>query len=61
MKGKVVGVASFQFVKGQNLNFAVSSESIRELEYSKATLSVSEWTFSRSDQKPRLAAELCRK
>ena len=61
MKGKVVGVASFQFVKGQNLNFAVSSESIRELEFNKAALSVSEWTFSRSDQKPRLAAELCRK
>ena len=61
MKGKVVGVASFQFLRGQNLNFAVSSQSIRELKVNSSALSLSEWTFSRSDQKPRLAAELCRK
>ena len=61
MEGKVVGVASFQFLRGQNLNFAVSSQSIRELKVNSSALSLSEWTFSRSDQKPRLAAELCRK
>jgi tetratricopeptide (TPR) repeat protein len=61
MKGKVVGVASFQFLQGQNLNFAVSSKSIRNLKIKKIAQSLSEWTFSRSDQKPRLAAELCRK
>lgn len=61
MKGNVVGVASFQFLQGQNLNFAVSSKSIRELKIKKTVQSLSEWTFSRSDQKPRLAAELCRK
>jgi tetratricopeptide (TPR) repeat protein len=61
LKGKVVGVASFQFLKGQNLNFAVSSKSIRDLKIKAAAQSLSEWTFSSSDQKPRLAAELCRK
>ncbi|MDX1708845.1 MAG: tetratricopeptide repeat-containing serine protease family protein, partial [Desulfobacterales bacterium] len=61
MKGKVVGVASFQFLQGQNLNFAISSQSISELKIQKTARSVSEWTFSRSKQKPRLAAELCRK
>jgi tetratricopeptide (TPR) repeat protein len=61
MKGKVVGVASFQFLQGQNLNFAVSSKSIRNLKIKATAQSLSEWTFSSSDQKPRLAAELCRK
>jgi tetratricopeptide (TPR) repeat protein len=61
MEGRVVGVASFQFLHGQNLNFAVSSQSIRELKVNSSALSLSEWTFSRSDQKSRLAAELCRK
>jgi tetratricopeptide (TPR) repeat protein len=61
MKGKVVGVASFQFLQGQNLNFAVSSKSIRNLKVKATAQSLSEWTFSSSDQKPRLAAELCRK
>lgn len=61
MKGKVVGVASFQFLRGQNLNFAVASKSIRDLKIKASAQSISEWTFSSSDQKPRLAAELCRK
>ncbi len=60
MKGRVVGVASFQFLRGQNLNFAVSSKSIRTLKIKAAAQSLSEWTFSSSNQKPRLAAELCR-
>jgi S1-C subfamily serine protease len=31
MKGEVVGVVSFQFVQGQNLNFSVSGERVRKL------------------------------
>ncbi len=61
MQGKVVGVASFQFLRGQNLNFAVSSRSIKDLKIKTTAQSLSEWTFGRSKQKPRLAAELCRK
>jgi tetratricopeptide (TPR) repeat protein len=61
MKGKVVGVASFQFLRGQNLNFAIASKSIRDLKVKASAQSLSEWTFNTSDQKPRLAAELCRK
>ncbi|MGD2099895.1 MAG: tetratricopeptide repeat-containing serine protease family protein [Desulfobacterales bacterium] len=61
MNGKVVGVASFQFLRGQNLNFAVAGKSIRNLKIKASAQSLSEWTFSTSNQKPLLAAELCRK
>jgi TolA-binding protein len=61
LRGRVVGVASFQFLRGQNLNFAVAGKSIRDLKIKVSAQSLSEWTFSISDQKPRLAAELCRK
>ncbi len=61
MAGKVVGVASFQFLQGQNLNFAIASKSIFNLKTDTSGQSISEWTFNQSNQKPRLAAELCRK
>jgi len=61
MEGKVVGVATFQFLQGQNLNFAVSGNSILDLKTEKPGQSLSEWTFSQSNQKPRLAEEMCRK
>lgn len=61
MEGKVVGVATFQFLQGQNLNFAISGNSILDLKVDKPGQSLSEWTFNQSNQKPRLAEELCRK
>ena len=61
MKGKVVAVATFQFVQGQNLNFAIASQSIRELQTNPSGQSLSEWTFNQSNQKAALAEELCRK
>ncbi len=61
MEGKVVGVASFQFLQGQNLNFAVSGKSILELKTDTPGQSLSEWTFNQSNQKARMAEELCRK
>jgi len=61
MTGEVVGVATFQAVVGQNLNFAVSAKSILNLEDEKKRKTLSEWTYARSENKPRLAAELCRK
>ena len=61
MSGKVLGVATFQYLQGQNLNFAVSSKSISELKDKLHTLSISEWTYNLSKQKPKLAAEMCQK
>jgi tetratricopeptide (TPR) repeat protein len=61
LKGQVVGVATFQFIRGQNLNFAVSGKSALTLKPSGPGLALSRWTFNKSLQKPRLAEELCRK
>ena len=61
MEGKVVGVATFQFVQGQNLNFAISGKSILDIKTVKPGQALSEWTFRTSNQKPILAGELCRK
>jgi tetratricopeptide (TPR) repeat protein len=61
MEGKVVGVATFQFVQGQNLNFAISGNSILELKSDRPGKTISEWTFGTSNKKPILAGELCRK
>lgn len=61
MEGKVVGVASFQFLQGQNLNFAISGKSILDLRTKKSGQTLSEWTYRISNQKPRLAGEMCRK
>lgn len=61
MKGKVVGVATFQMIRGQNLNFAVSVTSVKELKPVKAGMSMSLWTFNNSLHQPGLAEKLCRK
>ena len=61
MEGQVVGVASFQFLQGQNLNFAISGKSILDLKTNKPGRTLSEWTYRISNHKPRLAGELCRK
>ncbi len=61
MHGKVIGVVSFISVSGQNLNFAVAGQSVLNLKAEKTTKTMSEWTYSVSRQKPRLAAELCKK
>jgi Tfp pilus assembly protein PilF len=61
LQGKVVGVASFQFLQGQNLNFAIAGNSILDLKADKPGQSLSEWTFNQSNQKSRLAEEMCRK
>ena len=61
MEGRVVGVASFQFLQGQNLNFAISGKSILDLKTNNPGQTLSQWTYRISNQKPRLAGELCRK
>lgn len=61
MDGEVVGVASFQFLQGQNLNFAIAGQSILELEPLRGSQTLSEWTYQSATDKSRLTAELCRR
>jgi len=60
LKGQVVGIATFQMVRGQNLNFAVSAKSVRKLKPVKAGMSMPLWTFNNSLHQPGLAEKLCR-
>jgi len=60
LKGQVIGVATFQMVRGQNLNFAVSVKSVRKLKPVKAGMSMPLWTFNNSLNQPGLAEKLCR-
>lgn len=50
MNGKVVGVAFFQIVNGQNLNFAIPSDNILAL-VDKRPLTIAEWTEATSREK----------
>jgi len=61
MDGKVIGVVSFISAPGQNLNFAVAGQSVLNLRNEKTAQTMSEWTYSVSKEKPRLAAKLCKK
>ncbi len=61
MKGQVIGVATFQFIRGQNLNFAVSGKQVLELQAEGPSQALAAWTYNRSQQKPKLAEELCRR
>ncbi|MBW2603389.1 MAG: tetratricopeptide repeat protein [Deltaproteobacteria bacterium] len=60
MRGKVVGVASFQATRGQNLNFAVSSKGILDLKQSETPKTLSEWTYDIKMRTPKLVEKLCK-
>jgi tetratricopeptide (TPR) repeat protein len=60
-KGQVIGIATFQFIQGQNLNFAVTAQQIMALKKFANAKSVSEWTFDHLGSQPRAAEELCQK
>jgi tetratricopeptide (TPR) repeat protein len=60
-KGEVVGIATFQFIQGQNLNFAVAARQIMGMRKFGAPKTVSEWTFEHMGNKPRMAQALCEK
>lgn len=60
MRGKVVGVVSFQAAMGQNLNFAVSSKGILDLKQSKTSKTLSEWTYDINMRTPKLVEKLCK-
>jgi tetratricopeptide (TPR) repeat protein len=61
LAGEVLGIATFQSMQGQNLNFAIAGKSIAGLIPESDPITVSEWTYALSNDKPRVAAELCRK
>ncbi len=61
MNGNVIGVVSFQAVKGQNLNFAVSGKGILDLKQNETLKTLSEWTYDINKRTPGLAEELCKK
>lgn len=61
LSGNVIGVISFQAVKGQNLNFAVSGKGILDLKQNETLKTLSEWTYDINKRTPRLAEELCKK
>jgi tetratricopeptide (TPR) repeat protein len=60
-KGEVVGIATFQLLQGQNLNFAVAARLIMGMHKFGAPKSLSEWTFEHMGNKPRMAQALCEK
>jgi len=60
-KGEVVGIATFQLLQGQNLNFAVAARQVMGMRKFGGPKSVSEWTFEHMGNKPRVAQALCEK
>ncbi len=60
LQGEVIGVTTFQFVRGQNLNFAIAGSSLLKLKPARFGMPISLWTFTKSSRQPKLAEELCR-
>ena len=58
MKGEVIGVATFQFIKGQNLNFAVSGKYVMDLRHKKTGMTIKEWAYGISKQKLKASDDL---
>lgn len=61
MKGKVIGVATFYLVKGQNLNFAVPGKYVLDLNRQKVGKTISEWTNGINKENLKASEELLRK
>jgi tetratricopeptide (TPR) repeat protein len=49
MKGEVIGVATFQFVEGQNLNFAIPGERIAKLKMEKGK-TLDQWKMGKTEE-----------
>lgn len=60
LKGRVIGVVSFQTTLGQNINFAVAINALRMMSPAAGEPSIAEWTLGRAARDPGQAATLCR-
>jgi tetratricopeptide (TPR) repeat protein len=61
LKGRVVGVVSFQTTLGQNINFAVAIKALQVMSYTTGEPSIAEWTLGREARPLGQAAALCRR
>ncbi len=61
MKGQVIGVATFQLIEGQNLNFAVSGRQVLALKPEKKSKTLKEWSVGVSKKEIDAAEDLCRR
>ena len=59
--GEAIGVVTFQATRGQNLNFAISTDTLDRLSDVVSEMSIAEWTIRNTRQGPALAASLCSK
>ena len=57
MNGEVIGIATFQSVEGQNLNFAIPGEKIIKLKAGKGR-TLNEWSTAKAEEGPDSAEEL---
>jgi tetratricopeptide (TPR) repeat protein len=61
LKGRVIGVVSFQTALGQNINFAVAIKALQLMSYTTGEPSIAEWTLGSDARHPDQAASLCRR
>lgn len=60
LKGRVIGVVSFQTAQGQNINFAVAIKALQVMSNAIGETSIAEWTLRNDARAPGQAASLCR-
>lgn len=60
LKGRVIGVVSFQTAQGQNINFAVAIKALQMMSNTISEPSIAEWTLQNDASDPGQAASLCR-
>jgi Tfp pilus assembly protein PilF len=61
MEGKVLGVATFQFIEGQNLNFALPSSAISDLAQYDHCKNFKDWGADINQEKCKMAKEIVKK
>jgi tetratricopeptide (TPR) repeat protein len=60
LRGRVIGVVTFQAASGQNLNFAVSVKALERMAHEPEPLTLSQWTLQKTVGDPAQVISLCR-